>query len=334
MLRRRALRIPALLLAFLLLATITWPGPPEPPRGPATARLFAEAVALDEDDPTRRRVGELVFLRGWELSSDDQSFGGISAMQVEDGRVVAVSDAGTVFEFPLPSRPGESAVRIQPLSGTGGGAKWTRDSESLVLQGGRAWAGFEGRNAVVRYARDGWREQALARPAAMRGWRGNSGPEAMVRLPDGRFLVFAEGRRGEETSAVLLFAGDPAAAATPAVELRYRRSEGFRVTDAAVLPDGRLLILTRRLSLLGGVKARLMVAQRPRADGVIEARRIAELAAPLTVDNMEALSVREENGRTIVRIASDDNFMALQRTLLLEFELGQDRHSRESGSPD
>ena len=64
------------------------------------------AVALDEHDPARRRVGALVFLRGWELSSDDQSFGGLSAMQVEDGRVIAIGDAGTLFEFALPARPG------------------------------------------------------------------------------------------------------------------------------------------------------------------------------------------------------------------------------------
>ena len=54
---------------------------------------------------------------------------------------------------------------------------------------------------------------------------------------------------------------------------------------------------------------------------MIEPREIAHFAAPVTVDNMEALSVTREGGRTIVRLASDDNFMRWQRTLLLEFEL-------------
>jgi hypothetical protein len=36
---------------------------------------------------------------------------------------------------------------------------------------------------------------------------------------------------------------------------------------------------------------------------------------------MEALSVMREQGRTIVRLASDDNFLRIQRTLLLEFAL-------------
>ena len=336
MLRRRALRIPALLLAFLLLATITTPGPPPPPREAGTARLFARAVALDEGDPGRRRVGALFFLRGWELSSDDQSFGGISAMQVEGGRVIAIGDTGTLFEFALPARPGATELRIVPLSAGGGSAKSGRDTESLALHGGRAWIGFEGLNAIARYRRGDWAAESAARPAAMRGWRGNAGAEAMVRLPDGRFLVFAEGRRGEATSAVLLFAGDPAVPGTGAEALRYRRANGFRVTDAALLPDGRLLILTRRLSLLSGVRARLAVADLPalRSGAVIEGVGIAELAPPLAVDNLEALSVASEGGRTIVRIASDDNFMAIQRTLLLEFALVENRHSRESGSPD
>jgi hypothetical protein len=39
---------------------------------------------------------------------------------------------------------------------------------------------------------------------------------------------------------------------------------------------------------------------------------------------MEALSVDSENGRTILWIASDDNFNPLQRTLLLKFALADD----------
>ena len=45
------------------------------------------------------------------------------------------------------------------------------------------------------------------------------------------------------------------------------------------------------------------------------------LRAPAAIDNMEALSVTRERGRTILWIASDDNFSPLQRTLLLKFAL-------------
>ena len=44
----------------------------------------------------------------------------------------------------------------------------------------------------------------------------------------------------------------------------------------------------------------------------------------LPVDNMEALSVTREGDRTIVWIASDDNFNPLlQRTLLMKFALAE-----------
>jgi hypothetical protein len=128
---------------------------------------------------------------------------------------------------------------------------------------------------------------------------------------------------GAPESDAALFEGDPADPRTVASALRYRRVPGHRVTDAAVLPDGRLLLLNRQFGWFGGLSAVLTVADARglRAGGIIEGRELARLAPPLTVDNMEALSVTVENGRTIVWIASDDNLFALQRTLLLKFEL-------------
>ena len=59
------------------------------------------------------------------------------------------------------------------------------------------------------------------------------------------------------------------------------------------------------------------------AGAVIESREIARLQPPLTIDNMEGVSVTVENGQTIVWLVSDDNFSPLQQTLLLKFALIQ-----------
>jgi hypothetical protein len=158
----------------------------------------------------------------------------------------------------------------------------------------------------------------------MRRWPANSGPEAMARLADGRFLVFGEGLNDlRATSDAVLFDGDPAEARTPAFSLRYRRVPGYRVTDAALLPDGRLILLNRRFAWLEGWSAVVTIADPRglRAGETLAGREVAALRPPSSVDNMEALSVTVENGRTIVWIASDDNFFPLQRTLLLKFEL-------------
>jgi PAS domain-containing protein len=160
----------------------------------------------------------------------------------------------------------------------------------------------------------------------MARWPGNAGSEAMARLRDGRFLVFSEGhvREADGTSPVLLFPADPALLASMPVALRYRPPAGYVVTDAAALPDGRILFLNRRWALLDGFSAVLTITDAPKLEegATLEGRELAVLAAPLTVDNLEALSATREGGRTILWIASDDNFNPLlQQTLLLKFAL-------------
>jgi hypothetical protein len=159
----------------------------------------------------------------------------------------------------------------------------------------------------------------------MRRWPENGGAEAMVRLPDGRFLVFSEAGRGPQGSnAALLFAGDPSEEGPEPVRLGYRPPGEHRITDAALLPDGRLIVLNRSFSLVEGVSVIVTLVDLGgdlSPGRILEGRQIARIDPPLTIDNMEALAIGERGGRTIVWMASDDNFNPLQRTLLLEFEL-------------
>lgn len=298
---------------------------PPPPFDHQAAIRF-ESVALDDSAPGRRHVGALAFLGGWSLSSTNGRFGGISAMHVDKDRVTALTDSGFVIRFPLPS--GASGLvrgRIDPLlEGSSPPAKKeARDTEALAVSGSLAWVGYERRNNVSRYRTRDWRREAHTRPQAMRHWPRNGGSEGLVRLRDGRFLIFSEhALRNDRTSQLLLFDADPSLARSRSVTLGYRPPRGYAATDAAELPDGRLLILNRRLSFGGGMSARLAIASLPTAGDVMTGREIAALRPPVTVDNMEALSVTRESGRTIVWIASDDNFSPpLQRTLLMKFAL-------------
>jgi hypothetical protein len=150
----------------------------------------------------------------------------------------------------------------------------------------------------------------------------------MVRLNDGRYLIFSEAGDGPgDSQEVMLFESDPSAAGPDPVRLGYRAPEGYAITDAAQLPDGRLILLNRRFSLVDGVSVLISLAVAPEltAGTIIEAREIARLDPPVTVDNLEALAISNEEGRTILWIASDDNFNPLQRTLLLKFELDLER---------
>lgn len=310
-------------LAFVALATPIKRPPPGPPRGPATARIAAEPVFLDESEPGQRSAGSLTFLAGWALTSDEPRFGGISAMAVEGDRVTAISDSGILLQFAVPGL-GNTRLDVTPLPEGPGDPrrKEDRDTESMFISGSTAWLAFENSNQIWRYRRPGWRAEARSAPPAMRGWPTNRGAEGIVRLADGRFLVISESLEQDWSSPALLFPGDPTGAREP-LALRFRPARGYRITDVGQMPDGRLLLLQRRLTILDGASAKLVVVDLAALtpDAIIEGREIAHLDAPLSVDNMEALSIRREGGRTIVWLASDDNYFPLQRTLLMKFAL-------------
>lgn len=317
------MRILFLLAAFVLLATFAPLSLQRRDPPPAVSLVHFAPVALDEAAPDVNRLGRLVFLGGWALTSNDERFGGISALHVEAGRVLAVSDAGWRSSFPLPRREGSVRAAVAMMEAGPGPAdeKENRDAESLVVHGRTLWIGYEQANSVWRYDRRDFAVSGSATPRAMARWNANHGAEAMVRLADGRFLIFNEGKGGD--SEALLFAGDPAAAGTPALRLRYRPPAGFRITDAALLPDGRLALLHRRVGLFEGFTARLTVARLPVLEqgALIEGEEAAAFEGGVTRDNFEALSAGRESGRTVLWLASDDNYNKLQRTLLLKFAL-------------
>lgn len=315
------MRIPLLLVALVLLATFAPPSLQRPVPPPAVSLVRFTPLPLEEGAPGRRRLGRLDFLGAWALTGNDMRIGGISALHVEGGEALAMSDAGWRIRFPLPAGAGVVRARVEAIEEGPGplGDKVYRDVESMAVAGDEVWLGYEQANAVWRYVREPFRRRSSAAPPAMRRWRDNAGPEAMVRLPDGRFLVLAEGKGGD--SEALLFTRDPSLAGPPPVRLLYRPPQGHRVTDAALLPDGRLALLNRRFGPFAGFTVRLTVARLPERGRLIVGEEAAAFEGEVSRDNLEALSVVREGGRTILWIASDDNYNPLQRTLLMKFAL-------------
>ena len=320
---RRAVRGGLALAALPLLATFAPVSLFSMPALPAASVLTFEPVSLDRKEPARRRLGKLIYLAGWQIRSNDRRFGGISAIHVEAGEVTALSDAGTVIRF----KPGARRANLFSLpDGPGSaGKKGDRDVEAMAVNNERAWIGFERTNAVWRYRRGSWTSDAATLPPGMEDWPSNKGSEAMLRLPGGKFLIFSEGEPVRGGTEALLFEGDPAKRGTKTRRLRYLPPEGYRITDAALLPDGRMLFLNRSFGIPEGFTAKLTIAEKPSLEdgATLSGAEIAHFQSPVTVDNMEALSVGSEKGHTILWIASDDNLNPLQRTLLLKFALGQ-----------
>ena len=147
---------------------------------------------------------------------------------------------------------------------------------------------------------------------------GNQGIEALADLGGDGLLALAEG--------VFAARGDLLAWLIESDRIRplsYAATGGYLPTGADRLAE-TIFVVERRFSLVGGFATRIVslpVAEvRPGARLV--GRRLAELRAPLLGENFEAIAARRgPDGRVLLYLVSDDNFMALQRTLLLQLSL-------------
>ena len=290
--------------------------------------IASTPVALDTSYPGRRRVGALRFLGGWHLTSDTRAFGGFSALDVDGNIVTALGDGGTIVRFRLGRFGNASDASIVTLPNGCGKVlrKNDNDSEALAHDAARKnwWVSYEWRNAICRTNADFTIGEATRNPPTMAAWPRKKGPESMTRLADGRFVVIAEDAADSgKIQPLVVFDRDPTDPAAVATTLGYRAPDGFKPTEIAELPDGRLLVLNRRFTLtsLFSIEVVLLPRLGEMPTGVLQGPTIARFQSPVIADNFEGLSVGTENGRTIIWMISDDNFMRWQRTLLLKFAL-------------
>jgi hypothetical protein len=307
----------------MVLLLLTWAHAEHPARyrGPKTLSI----IALDLPDPQSLRPHLDVFrLAGiWELDSPAPAFGGYSALvPISRRRMMAISDQGRRMMFNLPGA-GEPNVRFgnsNKLFAKGG----TRDIESATLDptGKIMLMGVEGANSIVATDRR-WRGGRQVAPPLIAGWGRNSGAEAMVWLRDGRVVLLREitvGLLDPAAHEAVVFDGNPVNGARGHA-FRFMAEPSFSTTDMAQMPDGRVLILMRRLvwPMPQRFAGRIVIAdpREIRPGAVWHGQTVASLSSSLPVDNFEGMAILpERNGRLAVWIISDDNKGALQRTLL------------------
>lgn len=270
------------------------------------------------------RIGPFELEEAWVLQSSNSDFGSYSALiAAAPGEMLALSDRGHTFRFGRPEA-GKARARFGTMLHFRTHYWNLRDFEALTRdpRTGTLWATFEGRHGIARVKTDG--REAIKYLSAMRRWGDNSGAEAMVRLRDGRFLVLAERSEewGGETSPGLLYPTDPVSGGEP-LRFRLALSDGYKPTDLAQLPDGRLLLLARNIEvgLPPQFPARLLLADPAtiREGGTWAPQPLATIEKPLPSDNFEGLAVEPAaDGRAVAWLISDDNRSTLQRTLLLK----------------
>ncbi|MCB1479861.1 MAG: esterase-like activity of phytase family protein [Rhodobiaceae bacterium] len=331
------MRLAALGSALTALALLLFPGALAQAENIAiTAKPLGALAPLD---PERTQFGKLIFLAGAELVPDDRrSFGGISSIVIgPDGKTLTgVTDVGgwitaEISEMPdgTPTLSGVEMGNILDSDGKPLKSKRWSDAEGIAAvpgRPGRFQVSFERHNRIWEYDLGGSgmaaRPKDIPVPEALRDLPENKGPEALAVLPAGSPLGAATIAIAEEPHDGFL-TGYIIGGKTPGT-FRIRAHDDFDATDAALDPDGNLILLERYFSILTGPK---MALHRIRlADIADDATVYPELLMTsdiaLEIDNMEALGIHEdEQGRTILTIMSDNNFTRLQRTLLLRFEL-------------
>ncbi|WP_411340383.1 esterase-like activity of phytase family protein [Sphingopyxis sp. J-6] len=272
--------------------------------------------------------GTLRFVRGWHLTSPHSHFGGFSGIaRIGPDRFQLVGDNGywTRLTLTPDGRVRDLAIASLPTPEGRPRRKSMIDAEAMIVdpESGKTWISFEVINQVWRFDAALTQVESRYSSPALRRWPVTAGPEAMVRLPSGQTILFSENAdddpRGTEA---LLYDKDPAAPGSAPVLFYYDAGGKGLVSDAAVLPDGRILLVHRRLgfdpvftTILGLVDPADIGAGK-----VVRSRTIGRVPKPLA-DNYEGAAVSVEGGRTFLWLVSDDNFNLWQRSLLLQFEL-------------
>ena len=295
----------------------------------APLTLDVAPVPLSAGAPERDTVGRLRYRGGLHLSAGDNRFGGLSALGISaDGRrLVALSDAGHRFSARLVyDRAGNLAglgdADLGSLAGLDGRpllSKADGDAEAMSPGvEGEIIVAFERRHRLWRYRPGVVVPEPLPPPQEMADLPFNNGVEALALLADGSLLALSEGSGGR--AAAVGWISDRGGWSV----LTYRTADGFRVTGAATLPGGDVVVLERLFTLRGdnAIRIKRIAAAAIKAGARLDGEIIAELRPPLTVDNFEGIEARRgPRGEVLIYLVSDNNFNVDQRTLLLMFEL-------------
>jgi hypothetical protein len=242
----------------------------------------------------------------WTIEVGDTRFGGVSALAIKQGSLLALTDSGTIVHFPRPGLAGPAFVHDLGEGPGPAGFKSSRDSEALARDpAGRGWwVAFENWQQLWLFDPD-FRTSLRRIDLGQDRWRHNRGVEAMIAHGDALALFPESGGEWLEVRGGRLSA--------------HRLASRFgSISDAVRLPDGRLLLLTRKPGLAGLAK-HLVIAEQGK-DGALTLSLLAGLKLG-ALDNVEAIAAEPHAGGTRLWLMTDNDFRARAPTYLVALEL-------------
>lgn len=259
----------------------------------------------------------------WSLP--DADFGGFSGIEISDdgARFHVISDRAWVRWGGI-ERDHDGRIRGLAMSGRAqlqdsGGKPLLPgrlgDSEGLAMApDGTAWISFEGLDRIARY--DDFDRPATRMPIPPE-WdeiRINEGFEALAVTPEGDLLTLPEYAPDDREFPVW----------------RYRKGAwdqpfsipadpDWQAVGADFGPDGRLYLLERNFRGLLGFRSR--VRRFSLDDGGVTAADTLLTTGTLQYDNLEGIAVWADGLGIRLTMISDDNFLPVQRTELVEYRV-------------
>ena len=238
----------------------------------------------------------------WRLTSVEPRLGGVSALAIDRGEFIALTDSGVVIRLPRPGRGAAGEFRDLPEGPGPAHFKAGRDSEALARDAaGRGWwVAFENRHAVWLFDHDFRRVERRIGLGGL-GWRPNKGAEGALSGPGG-LALFPEG--GDELVRVR---------ASGAIDRVGLANPYGRLADATTLPDGRIMVLARSFSP-AGFSARLLLLD---GMGLVP---VATLGFGRLV-NPEAIAAEAlPGGRVRLWVMTDNDYRRRVPTLLVALD--------------
>ena len=273
---------------------------------------------------------EVAYVGSYVWRGGDEDFGGFSGIEIgaDGSSFLALSDRATL-RWGTVERDDQGVIRglttigsthLKSSTGRDLRGGWLGDSEGLAVDAqDRIWVSFEGLHRIARYDDPDQPAHRVDSPEAFQSIIKNGGFEALAIAPDGAVIAIVERSGGPQAPSPIWRWTEADGWTQP---WSIPRDGNWLPTGADFGPDGRLYVLDRGFQGLLGFASRVR-----RFDwGEHGPENEVELlrTTPAQYDNLEGLSVWDDGIGLRLTMISDDNFLFLQRTELVEYRVTGD----------